>query len=190
MFAAILVNEQPLAVSLVGGGCQGPRARSIGVSSGQKSAPENVIDWLKCLAYQLRQLRDIHRNPPGLHREKRRKSSAGCFVERSAKLFGKGARRRQIEKAPAVINLPVSERSTSKSPRGVVQLVKTAMAPPLHLIQTRFKIQSQICEGAAGIITIIKRRTLKRQTDVTSTSHFMLIFKRAGWDDTKTGDNL
>jgi hypothetical protein len=64
------------------------------------------------------------------------------------------------------------------------------MAPPLHSIQTRFKIQSQICEGEAGIITIIKRRTLKRQTDVTSTSHFMLIFKRAGWDNTKTGDNL
>jgi hypothetical protein len=63
------------------------------------------------------------------------------------------------------------------------------MAPPLHSIQTRFKIQSQICEGEAGIITIIKRRTLKRQTDVTNTSHFMLIFKRAGWDNTKTGDN-
>jgi len=32
-------------------------------------------------------------------------------------------------------------------------------------------------------------RTLKRQTDVTSTSHFMLIFKRAGWDNPKSGDN-
>ena len=50
---------------------------------------------------------------------------AGCFVERSAKLFGKGARRRQIEKAPAVIDLPASECSTSKSRRGVVRLVKT-----------------------------------------------------------------
>jgi len=54
-----------------------------------------------------------------------RNSSAGCFVKRSAELFGKGARRRQIEKAPAVINLPVSECSTSKSQRDVVQLVKT-----------------------------------------------------------------
>src|SRR6516165_3052553 len=63
-------------------------------------------------------------NSPRLHREKRR-SSAGCFVKRSAKLFGKGARRRQIEKAPAVINLPLSECSASKSRRGVVRLVKT-----------------------------------------------------------------
>jgi hypothetical protein len=80
---------------------------------------------LSRLAQKLRQLGDVRCNPPGLHREKRRKSSAGCFVKRSAKLFGKGSRRRQIEKAPAVINLPVSERSTSKSQRGVVQLVKT-----------------------------------------------------------------
>jgi hypothetical protein len=77
------------------------------------------------LTHHLRQLGDIHRDPPGLRREKWRKSSAGCFVKRSAKLFGKGARRRQIEKAPAVINLPVSECSTSKSQWGVVQLVKT-----------------------------------------------------------------
>jgi len=33
------------------------------------------------------------------------------------------------------------------------------------------------------------RRTLKRQTDVTSTSHFMLIFKHSRWDNTKSGDN-
>src|SRR6516225_6506082 len=77
------------------------------------------------LAQQTRQLGDVRRDPPGLRREKWRKSSAGCFVKRSAKLFGKGARRRQIEKAPAVINLPVSECSTSKSQCGVVQLVKT-----------------------------------------------------------------
>jgi hypothetical protein len=87
--------NSPWQSHLLGADARG-RARSIGVSSGQKSAPENVIDWLKCLAYQLRQLRDIHRNPPGLHREKRRKSSAGCFVKRSAKLFGKGARLRLV----------------------------------------------------------------------------------------------
>src|ERR1700745_2101281 len=141
--------NSPWESHLLGADARG-RARSIGVSSGQKSAPENVIDWLKCLAYQRRQLRDIHRNPPGLHREKRRKSSAGCFVKRSAKLFGKGARRRQIEKAPAVINLPVSERSTSKSQRGVVQLVKT------DNLTVQFDIQSIRGDGHLDNIGVFR----------------------------------
>jgi len=77
-----------------------------------------------CAYALLRELRDICRDPSRLHREKRRKLSASCFVEHSAKPFGKGARRRQIKKAPAVITLPVSECSTSKSRRGVVRLMK------------------------------------------------------------------
>jgi hypothetical protein len=93
------------------------------------------------LAQQLRQLSDVGRDPPRLHREKRRKSSAGCFVKRSAKLFSKGARRRQIEKAPAVINLPVSECSASKSQRGVVPLVKT------DNLTVQFDIQSIRVDG-------------------------------------------
>jgi hypothetical protein len=89
-----------------------------------------------------RQLGDIRRNPPHrFHREKRRKSIAGCFVKRSAELFGKGARCRQIEKAPAVINLPVSECSTSKSQRDVVPLVK------IDNLTVQFDIQSIRVDG-------------------------------------------
>src|SRR5262249_25272699 len=52
-------------------------------------------------------------------------SSASRFVERSAKLFDKGARRLQIGKAPAVITLSVAEYCTSKSGREAARLVKT-----------------------------------------------------------------
>src|SRR3974377_122913 len=74
--------------------------------------------------------------PSGHCCEKRRKSSASCFVECSAKPFGDGASRRQIEKAPAVINLSASECSTSKSRRGVVRLVK------IDDLTVQFDIQS------------------------------------------------
>jgi hypothetical protein len=53
---------------------------------------------------------DVGRNPARLHRERRRKSSAGCFVKRSTKLFGKGqcAARSRFEvsfrRAPGVAN--------------------------------------------------------------------------------------
>ena len=99
---------------------------------------QNMCRFLKLT----RELGVICRDPPRpFHREKRRKSIAGCFVKRSAKLFGKGARCRQIEKAPAVINLPVSEGSTSKSQRGVVPLVK------IEQFDGQFDIQSIRVDG-------------------------------------------
>jgi hypothetical protein len=33
----------------------------------------------------------------------------------------------------------------------------------------------------------LRDRNTQATTDVTSTSHFMMIFKRAGWDNTKSG---
>jgi hypothetical protein len=50
---------------------------------------------------------------------------AGYFVERSAKLFDKFARRRQIGKAPAVISLPVSKCCTSMSRLNAARFMKT-----------------------------------------------------------------
>jgi hypothetical protein len=52
-------------------------------------------------------------------------SSAGYFVERSAKLFDKGARRLQIGKAPAIIALLVSPNGPSKSGLDAPRLVKS-----------------------------------------------------------------
>jgi len=51
-------------------------------------------------------------------------SGASCFVERSAKLFDKGARRLQIGKAPTIITLLVSPNGASKSGRDPTRFVK------------------------------------------------------------------
>jgi hypothetical protein len=58
-------------------------------------------------------------------KRRRPKLTVSCLVERSAKLFGKGARRPQIGKAPTVIALPVSEYGSSKSRFHAARLVKT-----------------------------------------------------------------
>jgi hypothetical protein len=52
-------------------------------------------------------------------------TSASCFVERSAKLLNKGARRLQIGKAPTIIALLVSPDGASISRRDAARLVKT-----------------------------------------------------------------
>jgi len=51
--------------------------------------------------------------------------NASCFVERSAKLFDKGASRLQTGKAPTIIALLVSPNDASKSGRHAARLVKT-----------------------------------------------------------------
>lgn len=53
-----------------------------------------------------------------------RNSAASYFVERSAKLFDKGTRRRQIGKAPTIIALLVSPNGAPKSGRDAARLVK------------------------------------------------------------------
>ena len=76
--------NSPWQSHLLGADARG-RARSIGGSSGQKSAPENVIDWLKCLAHHLQQLGDIHRDPSRLVTRKQlgRRSPPWLFLETS-----------------------------------------------------------------------------------------------------------
>jgi hypothetical protein len=53
-----------------------------------------------------------------------RNSNASCFVERSAKLFDKGARRRQIGKAPATIDLVPLSSATAVPELNASRLVK------------------------------------------------------------------
>jgi hypothetical protein len=66
----------------------------------------------------------LTRKAAGRHRAFDAVSGAGYFVERSAKLFDKGARRRQIGKAPTIITSLVSPNGASKSGRYAARFVK------------------------------------------------------------------
>jgi hypothetical protein len=68
--------------------------------------------------------RPRRRKAAGRHRVFDAVSGASCFVERSAKLFDKGARRLQIGKAPTVVTLSVTEYCASISGRDATRFVK------------------------------------------------------------------
>lgn len=62
--------------------------------------------------------------------------SGSCFVERSAKLFDKGACRLQVGKAPTIIALLVSLNGASKSGRDAARVMKT------NNLAVQFDVQS------------------------------------------------
>ena len=77
-----------------------------------------------------------------------RNSAASCFVERSAKLFDKGARRRQFGKAPAGIGLIVPHNPATVSRLNALRFMKT------HDLPIQFDFQSGLWNSKLDDIRI------------------------------------